>query len=58
MNKLHILRAIKEGVDTGSFAVLQFVEAEILPIIEKISLYKSESPDPDRGKTLFLDQLK
>jgi hypothetical protein len=58
MNKMHVLRAIKEGVDTGSFGVLQIVEAQILPILEGIAFYKKDSQDQDRGKTLFLPEMK
>lgn len=58
MNKMNILRAIKEGVDTGSFGVLQIVEAEILPDLERVALYKSQSMDQDRGKSYFLPSLK
>ena len=58
MRKMHVLRAIKEAVNTGSFGVLQIVESQVLPILEATAVYKAESPDQDRGKTMFLREMK
>lgn len=49
---------LKECFETGHYGLVILIEVEILPIFKTIALYKKASPDPNRGKTFFTDNLK